>query len=518
MRACLTVRGVAVHDSGIICPSCPTLAAAVAIAVGLLCSASVPCQADWSTYRADIARGGVTDESLSHTLALRWIYRPHHAPKPAWPLPSEELPRMHSDNAYHAVISNGLVYFGTSVTNDVLAVDATTGDLRWSFSCEGPVRFAPTVAAGRLYFGSDDGHVYCLDAADGTLQWKRRAGPSDEKVLGNGRMISLWPVRTSVLVDDGLVYFAAGVFPYEGLYVYALHADNGSVVWVNDTVGDRAHELEYGGISPDGYLVASAQNLYIPSGRAMPAAFDRASGKFRFLISPGGKRGGTWTLLDQDRLITGVDASGTATKAAYDAASGKRQEDAFAWFGGTDMAITPDIVYLVNQDGVYAVNRRSYNRAVQESKRLDAARQKLGQTIAALKKQLATNGQQAESEGAKQKLAQQTKELQQLTVRRAQLKDSVYLWHYAGQHFTSIIRAGDLVLAGGRNLVVGLDAKSGKEIWRHDVDGLAVGLAAAEGRLVVSTTTGAVHCFAAGEKDAQQVISGCRAGCSLPGR
>ena len=172
------------------------------------------------------------------------------------------------------------------------------------------------------------------------LIWKRRAGPSDEKVLGNGRMISLWPVRTSVLVDNGVVHFAAGVFPYEGLYVYALNAEDGSVVWVNDTIGDRAHELEFGGMSPHGYLVASSQILYVPSGRAMPAAFDRASGKFLFFASPGGKRGGTWALLDDNRLIAGVDSSGTPNKAAYDAASGARQEDAFAWFAGTDMAVT----------------------------------------------------------------------------------------------------------------------------------------------------------------------------------
>ena len=176
--------------------------------------------ADWSTYRWDMARSGVTSEDLPHALSLQWTYRPLQAPKPAWPAPSEELPRMHSDNAYHVAISQGLVYFGSSVDDKVWAVDAATGDVRWSFCAEGPVRFAPTVCAGRVYFGSDDGHVYCLDAADGRLIWRRRAGPSDEKVIGNGRMISLWPVRTSVLVDNGVVHFAAGVFPYEGLYVY----------------------------------------------------------------------------------------------------------------------------------------------------------------------------------------------------------------------------------------------------------------------------------------------------------
>ena len=49
----------------------------------------------------------------------------------------------------------------------------------------------------------------------------------------------------------------------------------GRLLWKNSTVGDKAHELAYGGISPQGYLVASEDILYVPSGRAMPAAFDR---------------------------------------------------------------------------------------------------------------------------------------------------------------------------------------------------------------------------------------------------
>jgi len=47
-------------------------------------------------------------------------------------------------------------------------------------------------------------------------------------------MISLWPVRTDILVDDGVAYFAAGVFPYEGLYVCALRSSDGSMIWKND--------------------------------------------------------------------------------------------------------------------------------------------------------------------------------------------------------------------------------------------------------------------------------------------
>ena len=157
---------------------------------------------DWKTYRYDSARSGVTTEKMTTPLSLQWTFKPNHSPEPAWPPPAEELPRMHFDSAYHVSVVDGTVYFGSSVDNKVYAIDSEKGEVRWTFFTEGPVRFAPSIWKDQVYVGSDDGYVYCLKSKDGKLVWKYRAGPSDEKVLGNGRRISLWPVRTSVLVDQ----------------------------------------------------------------------------------------------------------------------------------------------------------------------------------------------------------------------------------------------------------------------------------------------------------------------------
>jgi outer membrane protein assembly factor BamB len=80
---------------------------------------------------------------------------------------------------------------------------------------------------GKVFVGSDDGYAYCLDAASGKLVWKLRAGPHDERILARGRMISRWPVRTGMLVDDGIAYFGAGVFPHEKVFIYAVEAATG---------------------------------------------------------------------------------------------------------------------------------------------------------------------------------------------------------------------------------------------------------------------------------------------------
>ena len=41
-------------------------------------------------------------------------------------------------------------------------------------------------------------------------------------MLGNDRLISHWPARGGPVVADGVVYFAAGLWPSDGIYVYAL--------------------------------------------------------------------------------------------------------------------------------------------------------------------------------------------------------------------------------------------------------------------------------------------------------
>ena len=460
----------------------------------LLVVCGVGVAEDWATYRSDITRSGITSETVGPGLFLQWKYVPAHKPKPAWPMPSEELPRMHNDNAYHVVIADGSAYFGSCTTNKIYSIDVTNGEVRWTFFAEGPVRFAPTVYDGKVYFGSDDGYVYCLEGEDGSLVWKYRPGPSDEKIIGNERMISLWPVRTGVLVDDGIVYFAAGVFPYEGLYICALRAGDGSVVWKNDTLGDRAHELEFGGISPHGYPIASRDVLYIPSGRSMPAGFNRHTGKFLFYASPGAKRGGTWALLDNDRLISGVDYSGKPHKVAYDAKTGKRRGDAFAWFPGIDMTVTPEFSYIVTGEGVYAINRTVYAEAVSKAGKLARDRKIWKSQLDDSKTKLGS-ADESSREKLNERIDELTKKIADAAREERRLKGSSFQWRYSRKGLRSVILTGDVVFTGGECIVVGIDAKTGKEVWKSNVNGAAVGLAASGGSLLVSSDEGPIYCF-----------------------
>lgn len=55
-------------------------------------------------------------------------------------------------------------------------VAAASGDLVWSYQTEGVVTSSPALSGGRVFFGSHDGSVYCLDAADGGFVWSYQTG------------------------------------------------------------------------------------------------------------------------------------------------------------------------------------------------------------------------------------------------------------------------------------------------------------------------------------------------------
>ena len=129
---------------------------------------------DCPTYRHDVRRSGISGESLTAPLSEDWVFVPTLPPSHAWgdpqPVPIEknlELPRMRFDDAFHVAAAGRLVYFGSSADNTVYALDARDGQVRWTFTTDGPVRLAPTVAGGKVYVGSDDDNVYRLGAAGG---------------------------------------------------------------------------------------------------------------------------------------------------------------------------------------------------------------------------------------------------------------------------------------------------------------------------------------------------------------
>lgn len=269
--------------------------------VAAVCSMGVCSAEDWPMWRSDAGRTGVTKESLPEKLELKWV-RKLPVIEPAF-----HSPRLQFDLGYEPVVADGRVLIGSSRDDSVTAFDAETGKELWGYHTNGPVRFAPAVWEESVCFGSDDGCLYCVELSTGKLRWKHRATPNDRKLLGNRRLISVWPVRGGPVVADGQVYFAAGVWPFEGVFVLAMDIATGEVVWRNERLGymfgQQPHDTQaIGGLAPQGYLVVNEDEIIVPCSTAYPARLNRETGKlidFK-LPSPGRVPGGWFAALDPE--------------------------------------------------------------------------------------------------------------------------------------------------------------------------------------------------------------------------
>ena len=453
---------------------------------------------DWPTYRYNGKRSGVTPANLPAKLFAQWTFQSLHAPRTAWPLPGEETPRMHTDRAYHVVAAGNTIYFGNNVDNHVHAHDTRSGKRKWSFATDGSVRFAPFVSEERIYFGSDDGHIYCVDAEKGTQIWKYRPGPSGERIIGRGRMASLWPVRTGVLVEDGVLYAAAGIFPHEGLYIVALNIKTGRPVWLNDTVGDQAWGLQYGGAAPQGYIVASSDTVYIPAGRSMPVAFDKRTGKFKKFLSGGGKIGGSWTMMEGNELFAGNNNQGADTKIAFNANSGSKQADQFANFPSIDMVLTKDTAFIATQKGIYCIDRAANRKANSSVPSLGKESAALTKSITEIrKKHKAASNNPEELKKLTVELTKATNRLSAIAKEKSTLNATRVKWFTPREGLGPMVLAGKTLFAGGNGYVISLNISDGKIAMDHAVEGHAVSLAVADSRLFVSSDNGSIHCLAA---------------------
>ena len=252
--------------------------------------------ADWPMWQYDAARTAQTPVELDQELHLQWV---RELPKPnrAWPPQRDHRGKLDFDASYAPVVMGEQIFVSSNVTDSVTAYSIEDGTEQWRFYTNGPVRLAPAAWQGKLYFVSDDGHLYCVKAESGELAWKFRAGPSDHRLLGNERIINFWAARGGPVIKDGTVYFAAGIWPLHGIFIYALDADSGAVEWVNDTTSSDYVKLPhggasgYGGLAPQGYLAASEDRLVVAGGRTPPAVLDRQTGEveeYSFRAKPEG--------------------------------------------------------------------------------------------------------------------------------------------------------------------------------------------------------------------------------------
>ena len=152
--------------------------------------------------------------------------------------------------------------------------------VKWSFPTGDRIVSSPVHADGTIYFGSDDGHLYAVSAADGRERWRRKTGG---------------PVASTPAIARGIVYFSS----YDGK-VYALDAATGAQRWFFTTGGERRFEAKgLHGLLPrhqtiadpfDVFLsspVVADGTVHVGSGDGPVDALDAAAGALRWKFATG---------------------------------------------------------------------------------------------------------------------------------------------------------------------------------------------------------------------------------------
>ena len=147
-----------------------------------------------------------------------------------------------------ATIAAGRVFIG-SQNGTVYSLDARSGCVAWTFVAHSGVRSSITATRTLVYFGDQAGYVYAVDARTGRLEWSRRVDDhpllrlTGSPVLYAGRLY----VPTSSYEEGGKPPGYA-CCSFRGSLV-ALDAANGEVAWRAYTIPEPARLLR---VQPDG--------------------------------------------------------------------------------------------------------------------------------------------------------------------------------------------------------------------------------------------------------------------------
>ncbi len=222
------------------------------------------------------------------------------------------------------VVNGGAVYAGSDDAH-VYALEAETGELLWSFETGDAIKSSPTVTGGAVYVGSNDNHVYALDAATGGLRWKYDTGG--------------W-AQFSPAVTGRFVFL--GAHGDGGYMVRALDASSGEQVWVAEMPSPP---------SADFAPVVIWDKVYLPGDWGEFHALEASTGKAAWSFDTGIPSDSPPTVRDGVLYLTAVNNA-----FAIDEETGD-----LIWSYGTETFPARDFPAVI-ADGVYyfSPNNRLY--------------------------------------------------------------------------------------------------------------------------------------------------------------
>lgn len=235
-------------------------------------------------------------------------------------------------------LAEGVAYVGTA-NNDILALDANTGTVKWRKKANGPIWGMPLMADGLVYVPSLDHNLYAFNATNGEVVWQKDMGASigSAPALADGKLYvgtfgnavhalnattgeEVWQYAASnwvwgtPAVSNNQVYFA----DLSG-NVVAVNAANGTEVW-KATVGAAVRGSP--AVAGDTLIVGDkAGNLHF---------LDLATGQARPSVSPQAVQGGG-QILSSPLVVPGKDLVLIATYQGSNLLTAYTTSGAFRW-------------------------------------------------------------------------------------------------------------------------------------------------------------------------------------------
>jgi outer membrane protein assembly factor BamB len=148
-------------------------------------------------------------------------------------------------------VANGKVFFGNQ--NGVMyCISESEGKLLWKYKTGGSIFSSPAVSGENVVFGSGDGNIYCLDTRKGRFRWKKQMGAAvlgspviagDTVLIGasDGTFIAInlhfantiWQFvgLQGPVVSTPLLYGDKIIFGAWDRHLYALNRSTGNLIW-----------------------------------------------------------------------------------------------------------------------------------------------------------------------------------------------------------------------------------------------------------------------------------------------
>lgn len=401
---------------------------------------------DWPSFRHDQHRSGGTAEQLpADQLAAAWAWQSAMPPAPAWP-----------DSARWDAY-------------------AKLDGLR-SMRDYDPV-FHPVIVGESVYIASNsDDTLRCLSLVDGSEKWRHTADG---------------PIRVAPTILNQRVYFGC-----DDGSVRCLDSASGELHWkvkLYNVLGDRVEERKFvndgrlcstypirtGVVLDDDANAVIAGCGIFPWQETFLVSLDMATGKLKWLENLG-----TGFTLEGSMLLSSkniIAPQGRSAPQLFSRTNGK-SEGAVSGGGGSFVLLTEND-QLMHGPG----NKSGW----------------ITESNAETREKIASfdGGTAVVVDG------QTTYLLSPTSISAIRRDTGQILWRSKLTCPHEVILAGDTLFAGGDDLVAAIDAASGELLWTRPVDGRAIGIAAANGRLVVSTDKGQITAFAASSESGDPIPS-----------